>query len=260
MPAPWRVRLTAAERAVCLEESEQILKKVDTYGPSYTGLEEPDRYFKARTGEMTLCKWAEAHSLEFIPTTNTQGLSDRQDGLLTLEPGTIVSVDIKNSHHPRTRYMMQPLAQAAKYDQDIYIGARGLDQVIHVDMELCGWFWGWEFRAHAIIKHPEDTTPPKVKVPTRMVPLDRLHDLAKLVELAQRTEVTAMDTTDSMFPDPTPADVRTEDKIAELKRELAMRRAVFPKWVSRGRISSEDAHRRIITLEAILADYLRADP
>lgn len=58
-----------------------------------------------------------------------------------------------------------------------------------------------------------------------------------------------------MFPDATPADVRLEDKVAELERELGVRRGVYPRWIQSGKISREHAHRRIITLEAILADY-----
>lgn len=59
----------------------------------------------------------------------------------------------------------------------------------------------------------------------------------------------------SMFPDATPADVMQADKIAELERELQVRRRVYPRWIQTGKLSRELAHRRIITLEAILADY-----
>ena len=58
-----------------------------------------------------------------------------------------------------------------------------------------------------------------------------------------------------MFPDATPADVQIGDIIHELERELKVRREVFPRWISTGRISREDAHRRIIVMERILADY-----
>ena len=59
----------------------------------------------------------------------------------------------------------------------------------------------------------------------------------------------------TMFPDATPEDVRHDDKITELERELQVRRRVYPRWIQTGKINREQAHRRIITLEAILADY-----
>ncbi len=64
----------------------------------------------------------------------------------------------------------------------------------------------------------------------------------------------------SMYPDATPADVRYQDKVKELERELAVRRGVYPRWIQTGKINRETAHRRIITLEAILADYRRRSP
>lgn len=64
----------------------------------------------------------------------------------------------------------------------------------------------------------------------------------------------------TMFPNATPADVRLEDKIIEIERELDIRRRVYPKWLRTGKINREHAHRRIITLEAILADYRRQIP
>ena len=60
-----------------------------------------------------------------------------------------------------------------------------------------------------------------------------------------------------MFPGPTPGDVRLEDKIAEIERELGMRRAIYPKWVQTGKLAHHTAHKQIITLEAILDDYKR---
>ena len=38
-----------------------------------------------------------------------------------------------------------------------------------------------------------------------------------------------------------------------------MRRALYPKWVNSGKISQDAAHRQIIALEAILADYRRLE-
>lgn len=67
-------------------------------------------------------------------------------------------------------------------------------------------------------------------------------------------------------PDPTPAEVFGDnppdgeripfrDKIAELKRELQMRRNVYPKLIERGQLSEANAARQIRILEAIVADF-----
>jgi hypothetical protein len=67
-------------------------------------------------------------------------------------------------------------------------------------------------------------------------------------------------------PDPTPAEmfgdnppdgerVPFRDKLAELKRELEMRRNVYPKLIERGQLSEETAARQIRILEAIVADW-----
>lgn len=45
------------------------------------------------------------------------------------------------------------------------------------------------------------------------------------------------------------------DKFAEAKRELAMRRRVYPNLVGRGKLSQADADRRIALMEAIMEDY-----
>ncbi len=58
-----------------------------------------------------------------------------------------------------------------------------------------------------------------------------------------------------LFPEATIDDVQLDDKIAELERELGMRRTLYPKWVASGKLAQHQAHRQIITLEAILEDY-----
>lgn len=49
--------------------------------------------------------------------------------------------------------------------------------------------------------------------------------------------------------------VRIEDKITELKRELELRRTIYPIAVRKGRIKNTEAASRIAILKAILADY-----
>lgn len=47
----------------------------------------------------------------------------------------------------------------------------------------------------------------------------------------------------------------TEEKMKEIKRELDMRKRVFPTWVLQGRISQAISDKRIKIMEEILADY-----
>lgn len=67
-------------------------------------------------------------------------------------------------------------------------------------------------------------------------------------------------------PDPAPRDLFGEmpvdaprvshaEKLAELKREVAMRRNVYPKLVASEKISQATADRQLAALEAILGDY-----
>jgi hypothetical protein len=43
-----------------------------------------------------------------------------------------------------------------------------------------------------------------------------------------------------------------EDVLAELKRELAMRRKCYPEWVQSGRLSAKTAAHRIVVLECVI--------
>ncbi len=47
----------------------------------------------------------------------------------------------------------------------------------------------------------------------------------------------------------------TDEKRAAIEREIKMRKRVYPRWVSEGRMKAEDADREIRVMEAILADY-----
>jgi len=49
--------------------------------------------------------------------------------------------------------------------------------------------------------------------------------------------------------------ITTKDKLASAKRELAMRRGVYPKWVDNGRMSAGKSAHEIACMEAIVADY-----
>jgi hypothetical protein len=55
-----------------------------------------------------------------------------------------------------------------------------------------------------------------------------------------------------LFPNAKPA-VSLAGQIAEVERELAMRRAVYPRWVAAGRVKQDAADARVIAMEAVLA-------
>lgn len=46
------------------------------------------------------------------------------------------------------------------------------------------------------------------------------------------------------------------DQIKEARREVALRRRVFPGWVASGRLSQADADHRIEAMDAIVASLL----
>ena len=50
--------------------------------------------------------------------------------------------------------------------------------------------------------------------------------------------------------------MRVQDMVAEIDREVALRRRVYPGWIKGGKITQETADRRIAVLEATSA-YLR---
>lgn len=47
-------------------------------------------------------------------------------------------------------------------------------------------------------------------------------------------------------------EVSLEDQVRCLKREIAMRKNVYPKWIATGRLKQEDADREIAALTAAL--------
>ncbi len=105
--------------------------------PNYTGFAAPDRYFVGRCGELALCQWAQEHGLEYIDTVNDRGAPDDQDVVF---PRSGITVNVKNSHHPRARYLLQPEAQAVKRfraptDPHYLVGCTGI--VTEEQGEMC---------------------------------------------------------------------------------------------------------------------------
>lgn len=54
--------------------------------------------------------------------------------------------------------------------------------------------------------------------------------------------------------------ITREQKITELRREIATRKRVYPGWIRAGRIEQAAADHRVAVLEAILLDYEGARP
>lgn len=54
--------------------------------------------------------------------------------------------------------------------------------------------------------------------------------------------------------------ITTELKVKALKREIALRRAVYPARIRRGEMRQSEAGREIAVMEAILADYESREP
>lgn len=54
--------------------------------------------------------------------------------------------------------------------------------------------------------------------------------------------------------------VTHSDKVAELEREISIRKRFYPQWQKAGRMKKEEGDRKIAVMEAILEDYRRKTP
>lgn len=61
---------------------------------------------------------------------------------------------------------------------------------------------------------------------------------------------------ETLFGTIAPADVSDGAIIAELERELKLRRSVYPRWVAAGKLNAETAERRIVLFEAAIMRFL----
>jgi hypothetical protein len=50
-------------------------------------------------------------------------------------------------------------------------------------------------------------------------------------------------------------EITKEDKIKCLRRELALRTHVYPRWIEKGQMTKEKAAREIELIRAIISDY-----
>lgn len=51
------------------------------------------------------------------------------------------------------------------------------------------------------------------------------------------------------------APISRDEKIGQLRREIKMRKSVYPRWVAAGKMKQEEADRGIMVFERILQDY-----
>ena len=170
------ILLKFKDRQRAVDYSRRVLSRVK--GPNYTNLEMEDRFFVGRCGEIAVRKWAENLGLVFTETVNDRGVPDKQDFLFRYRDGRVCRANVKNTHHPRGKYLMQPVAQAEKHQQDIYIGASGLDDGSEVVVRL----WG-------AINHTDfmcDSERVLRKIPTLQLPLQALP--ISMSELAKRID------------------------------------------------------------------------
>lgn len=65
---------------------------------------------------------------------------------------------------------------------------------------------------------------------------------------------------DDLFPPAGRREVRQQDMVAELKREIAVRKHVYPRWVERHKIDGPTADWRILVLEAVLEEIIFIGP
>ena len=107
-------------------------------GPNYTGLHLPERFYVGRCGEIGFGYWAQENGLLIEDTVQRAGVPDEQDFLQHHIDGRILKLNVKNSHHPRARYLMQPRDQYDKFRFDLYVGCSGRETDSGVDLT----FWG----------------------------------------------------------------------------------------------------------------------
>ena len=58
-----------------------------------------------------------------------------------------------------------------------------------------------------------------------------------------------------LFPAGTYKDIRLQDKLGELVREIKLRKHVYPRLVGIGKLNCVTADKRILIMQAVLEDY-----
>lgn len=161
------VRLDVDETDEARSYADTVMRRV--VGPNYTHLEQADRFYVGRLGEIAVRKWAERENLLYHETVNDEGVPDEQDFLLHFTDGRLCRANVKNSMHPRASYLMQPMAQADRHEQDVYIGATG-EHDGHNAEEAVVRLWGAITRAQFMARAQRVDR----KIPTLQFPLAEL--------------------------------------------------------------------------------------
>lgn len=133
------VMLEKEDRQAAMEYHKKVLEKVRAKGPNYTYLETKDRFFVGRCGEIALAKWAVDNNMKFKETVRDDGFADKQDFIFyARKSGKPCRINVKNSHIPGARFLMQPKSQRQSHEQDMYIAATGKDDGERVAILLWG--------------------------------------------------------------------------------------------------------------------------
>ena len=61
-----------------------------------------------------------------------------------------------------------------------------------------------------------------------------------------------------LFGGPTPQDVSVDEQITCVKREIAMRERVYPRWVDGGRMTQKAADTELLLMRAVLLTLEKA--
>ena len=130
--------LEKSDREEALAYSETVLSNLKKT-PNYTGLVEADRFFVGACGEIAFRKWCDLKGLRYEQTSRDDGESDDQDFIIyARKSGKPCTVNVKCSHHPAAKYLMQPQTQHFLHKQDLYVGSVGEDDGERVAVILAG--------------------------------------------------------------------------------------------------------------------------
>jgi len=167
------ISLDDDDRSDARNYSDTVLRKL--VGPNYTRLAESNRFYVGRLGEIAVRRWAESKGLMYTETVNNEGVPDEQDFLFPFADGRTARVNVKNSLHPSASYLMQPVVQANKHEQDLYIGASSEDDGNNVIVKLWGAITRRQFMSEAqrVIRKIETLQFPLEKLPYCMEHLAR---------------------------------------------------------------------------------------
>ena len=166
----YEVTLTAMEVESARQWESEVLRaltaRTGSNDQNYTGLVAKDRYFVGRCGEMAFANWCAEFDIEYEWTESIPGFGDRHDFELKTFDGNLVSIDVKNSHHPNAKMLMVPHEQWQKHHHDAYIGCTGKQTTDGLKIILHGYVLR-DWFAHR-------TTPVMLECMTMQYPLNQL--------------------------------------------------------------------------------------